>query len=70
MVDVSLEHRIIDLCGFVVGMVRSRGRKRITILIDGETFGVASIEDLLNPRGPIPQPPHMAVETGGKITPP
>ena len=50
----ALEQRLRDLCGFIVKQIASHKRRRITILVDGESFGIASVEELENPRGPIP----------------
>ncbi len=52
---------MLDLCGFIVGTVKSRCRKRITILVDGDTFGVVGVDEILNPKGPIPEPPGVGV---------
>jgi hypothetical protein len=48
------EQRITDLCGFIVKQVAARKRRRIMILVDGESFGIAGVEEIMNPRGPIP----------------
>ena len=56
MGEGSREQRIVDLCGFIVSQINTRRRRKVTIMIDGERFGIASVEDLVNPFGPIPTP--------------
>lgn len=53
-VGFSREARLHELLGYVEAVVQAKGKRRITILVDGETFGVATDELILNPTGPIP----------------
>jgi len=57
-----------DLCGFIVAQVNSRKKRKITIVVDGESFGVGSIEEVLNPRGSIPVMFGSRPPTGGPIS--
>lgn len=68
MSDPETDARLVELCGYIVGMVKSRCRKKITVLIDGDTFGVCAVEDLTNPRGPIPAPPQMGPQASAQET--
>ncbi len=61
------ERRLMELCGFIVAQVNRRRKRRITIVIDGDHFGIGSIEEILNPRGNIPVVSGMRAPTGGPI---
>ncbi len=49
------ERRLRKLLEYVEDAVREGGRRRVAILVNGDEFGLASDELLLNPRGPIPE---------------
>jgi hypothetical protein len=59
--DQGTEQRLMELLGYVAGVVRSKCKKRVTIMVRGDAFGVASVEELLDPHGPIPPPPVGAM---------
>lgn len=61
---MTREQRLQALVQYLVGAVNTRGKRRITLLVDGESFGIAGIEELLNPRGPIPNPCHVRPPSG------
>ena len=47
------DQRLMDLCAFIVHTVNGRRRTRITIVIDGDSFGIGGVEEVFNPRGNI-----------------
>jgi hypothetical protein len=55
---LEYERRLRKLLEYVEDAVRSGGRRRVSILVNGDEFGLSADELLLNPRGPIPDPPR------------
>ncbi len=51
----EFERRLRKLLQYVEDVVRDGGRRRVSILVNGEEFGLSADELLLNPRGPIPE---------------
>jgi hypothetical protein len=58
------EKRLKKLLEYVEDAIRSGGRRRVSILVNGDEFGLAADELLLNPRGPIPDVRRRAAAKG------
>lgn len=65
--NALLEQRLRDLCGFIVAQMRQGGKRKVTLLIEEQTFGVTSIEELMNPRHPIPFAHALFGPTGQQV---
>jgi hypothetical protein len=48
------ERRLRKLLDYLEDVIREGGRRRVSILVNGDEFGLSADELLLNPRGPIP----------------
>jgi hypothetical protein len=48
------ERRLRRLLDYLEDAIREGGRRRVSILVNGDEFGLSADERLLNPRGPIP----------------
>jgi hypothetical protein len=49
------ERRLRRLLDYLEDVIREGGRRRVSILVNGDEFGLSADELLLNPRGPIPE---------------